>query len=165
MRRAIGYTSGAILASLIYVKWVMVSAPHEPSDPHGNLVFLITFSFFFWLVDGFALTLILMIIPWIIVVWAYRRLQWSGSIYFPIAGSLLLFVIACAATSIAPKPLWMDDQTFLHGALIATQRQGICFLASGLLFGASYWLLGERYMPLHKKEGFPETEVTSEPCE
>jgi hypothetical protein len=118
VRRAFGYASGAILASLIYVIWVIVSVPPEPSDGHGSLAFRLAFSFFFWLVDGFALTLLLMIIPWIIAVWAYRRLQWPGSVYFPIAGSLLLFVIACAATSIAPTPFWVEDQTFLQGALI-----------------------------------------------
>jgi hypothetical protein len=163
VRRAVGYVSGAILASLLYVIWVIVSALHEPSDGHGISVFLIEFSFFFWLVDGFALTLLLMIIPWFIIVWSYRRLQWSGGVYFPIAGSLVLFVIACAATSIAPKPLWIEDQTFLQGALIGAQRQGICFLASGLLFGASYWFLSERHIPRRKEQGSPESVVASDP--
>jgi hypothetical protein len=165
VKRAVGYASGAILASLLYVIWLIVSIPPEPSDVHGSLAFRITFSFFFWLVDGFALTLLVMIIPWIIVVWSYRRMQWSGRIYFPIAGSLLLFVIGCAATSIAPTPLWMEYQTFLQGALIAAQRQGICFFASGLVFGASYWLLGERHIPLHKKHGFPESVVAPDSSE
>jgi len=152
VKRVVGYMSGAILASLVYVAWLMVSITAEHSDAHGGLAFRVAFSLFFWLSSGFALSLLLMIVPWIVAVWAYRRLQLSGRMYFPVAGSLLLFIIACVATSIAPKPLFVEDQTFLQGALIAAQRQGICFLVSGLLFGASYWFLGERHISLPEKQ-------------
>jgi hypothetical protein len=61
----------------------------------------------------------------------------------PVVGAPLLFVIGCAAASISPKPLWIEDQTFLEGALIAVVRQGLSF--SGVVFGASYWFLSERH--------------------
>jgi hypothetical protein len=159
VRRVVAYASGAILASLAYMTWLIISARPGPSDTHGYLAVRVAFSLIFWLSGGFALALLPMIIPWIIVVWAYRRLQWSGGIYFPIAGSILLFIIACAATSIAPTPFWIDDQTLLKAALIAAQRQGISFLVSGLLFGISYWLLGEQHIPLPVKQGFHESGV------
>jgi hypothetical protein len=154
VRRVVGYTSGAMLASLIYVTWVLASAPAGPSDAHESLAFHVGLAFFFWLFGGFALTLFLMIVPWIIAVLAYRRLRWPGPIYFPVVGSIFSFVIGCVAASIATKPLWIEDQTLTEGALIAAQRQGICFLASGLLFGASYWFLGERHVSLNEKQEF-----------
>jgi hypothetical protein len=74
VRRVVGYTSGAILASLIYVTWVSASAPAGPSDAHESLAFHVGLAFFFWLFGGFTLTLLLMIVPWIIAVLAWPNL-------------------------------------------------------------------------------------------
>ena len=99
-------------------------------------------SIFF--LDGFLQALLLLILPWTAAVWLSRKFRWSAKLYFPAAGALLLFVIGCAAASISPKPLFIEDQTFLEGALIAAQRQGLCFLFSGAVFGAAYWFISER---------------------
>ncbi len=98
--------------------------------------------FFF---DGFLQALLLLILPWTAAVWVRRKFRWSDRLYFPAAGALLLFVIGCTAASISPKLLFIEDQTFLQGALIAAQRQGFCFVISGAAFGASYWFISKRW--------------------
>jgi hypothetical protein len=45
-----------------------------------------------------------------------------------------------------PKPFWIEDQTFLEGAMVAVERQGVCLLLSGIAVGACYWWL-ERRVP------------------
>jgi Catalase len=72
------------------------------------------------------------------------KTQWDGRIYFPAVGGLLVFTLGCAAASISPKPLFIEDQTFLEGAVITAQRQGPCLLISGIAFGACYWWLERR---------------------
>jgi len=106
---------------------------------------------FFWLTDGFALTLFLMIAPWSLAVSAYRKLRWFGGIYFPVLGAVIIFAFGCVTASISPKPFFVDDQTFLAGAVMAAERQGLCFLLAGIAFGASYWFFGERHIPSREK--------------
>jgi hypothetical protein len=145
VQRAVGYIVGGIVASLIYVGWLLVDTIRQP--PRGadtGLGFSVAFSVFFWLTGGFAVMLVLLVFPWGLAVWAHRKLRWLGGIYFPVVGALLVFVIGCAMTSISPKPVWMEDQTFLEGALIAAVRQGPSFVISGIAFGASYWFVSER---------------------
>jgi hypothetical protein len=126
---------------LIYINWfVFVNFV----DPHSSLGFRFGVASFFWLADGFAPTLLVMIIPWTLVVSAYRKLEWSGRIYFPGVGALMVFVLGCSSASLAPKPLFIEDRTFLQGALVAAERQGIVFLLAGLAFGTCYWFFGER---------------------
>ena len=64
--------------------------------------------------------------------------------YFTALGAVLTILFGCAASSLAPKPLFIEDQTFSEGFVIALQRQGIGFLSTGLLFGLTYWYLSER---------------------
>jgi hypothetical protein len=145
LKRATGYAAGAGLASLIYVTWIAANAIF--AGPDRLIGFSFGFAVLFWLVGGFALALILTIAPWAIAVWAHRKAQWPGEIYFPVAGALLVFTLGCAAISLAPTPFFVDDQTFLQGALIAAERQGICMLLAGAALGLSYWWLGERRIP------------------
>jgi len=144
-RRLVGYVAGAAFASLVYVAWLAVERlPGTKPDVGLSLVI----AFFFWLASGFALTLLLMIPPWAVAVWAYRRLQCHGELYFALIAAILTFVLGCTTASLAPKPLFIEDQTFLEGAVLAVERQGICFVIAGLVFGSSYWRLGERHIPI-----------------
>ena len=141
--RSVGYLLSAIAASLIYVCWLFT----EITSARANVarsVFDLGLSLVIWLTGGFSAALVLMVFPWIIAVSAYRRLRWSSRIYFPVVGAVLVFVIGCATTSVSPKPLWIEDQTFFEGARIAALRQGASFFVSGVVFGAVYWFLCER---------------------
>jgi hypothetical protein len=142
-RQMTGYAAGATLASLIFVGWFMWSEP----SPHGaplSFGFRIGFAAIWWLTEGFALTLILMIAPWGLAVSAYGKFRRFGAFYFAAVGALLVFTLGCATTVISWKPLFIEEQTFLEGAVMAAQRQGLGFLLAGIAFGVSYWLFGER---------------------
>lgn len=141
-RRVANYAVSAILASLIYVVWLTVSITFGGGETtHSGLLFGLGFASVFLFVGGFALALLLMIVPWAIAVWAQLKTRWDGRIYFTGVGALLVFTLGCTSAAISPKPLWIDDQTFLEGAVIAAQRQGLCLLFSGFAFGACYWWL------------------------
>jgi len=144
-RRVTRYAASAILASLIYVLWITVSATFSGvGAARPGLLFGFGFALVFLFVGGFALALLLMIVPWAIAVWAHLKTRWDGRLYFPGVGALLVFTLGCTTASIMPKPFWIDDQTFLEGAVIAAQREGICLLLSGIAFGACYWWLERR---------------------
>ena len=144
-RRVTGYAASAMLASLIYVVWLTLSAKFsEVGTARPSLLFGFGFALVFLFIGGFALALLLMIGPWAIAVWARLKTQWDNPIYFPVLGALLVFTLGCTTASILPKPLWVEDQTFLEGAVIAAQRQGVCLLLSGIAFGACYWWLERR---------------------
>ena len=83
---------------------------------------------------GVVAVLLLMIVPWTLAVSTYRKMHWSGRIYFPAVGAFLMFVLGCAVASVAPKPLFIEDQTFWEGVLTAAERQGLAFIVTGLAF-------------------------------
>jgi hypothetical protein len=141
-----GYATGAIAASLIYVGYI-ISATDKIGTTRLGFDSRLTFAILFLVAGGFAATLLVTIVPWILAVSAYRKLRWFGQLYFPGVGALVLFVLGCTSASLAPKPLFVEDQTFLQGAAIAAQREGIGFLLAGLAFGACYWFFGERQIP------------------
>ena len=144
-RRVAGYAVSAMLASLIYVVWLTVSITFGGVGiTHPGLIFGFEFALVFLFVGGFALELLLMIVPWAIAVWTHLMTRWDGRIYFPGVGALLVFTLGCTTASLLPKPFWIEDQTFLEGAVIAAERQGVCLLLSGIAFGACYWWLERR---------------------
>lgn len=144
----IGYLASFLSASLFYLVWFSV----ETRTPGSNVgvLFEIGLAIFFWLFAGMAAALVFIAVPWCLAVMLHDRIKCAGLVYFSCIGAALTIVIACATSSLAPKPLFIEDQTFLQGFIIAIQRQGICFLLSGLLFGATFWFVSERrrYSPL-----------------
>ena len=149
-RRVAAYGGSAILASLIYVVWLTVSVRFGEGT-HPGLTFALEFAFLFLFAGGFALALILMIIPWAFAVWVQLKTRLDSRIYFLVVGALLVFILGCTAGSISPKPFWIDDQTFLTGAVITAQRQGVCLLLSGIAFGACYGWLERRIHPRSRR--------------
>jgi hypothetical protein len=144
-RRAAAYAASALLASLVYVVWLVVSIKFGSGEStHSGLLFGFGFAFIFWLTGGFALALVLMILPWAAAVWAQLKTRWDGRFYFPLVGALLVFTLGCAAGSIMPKPFFVDQQTFLEGAAITAQREGLCMVVCGIAFGTCYWWLDRR---------------------
>lgn len=143
----IGYAWGAAVGSLTYVALDALLLMHSGTS-QTSLGFNLAFISFFLLPTDFAPALLLMILPWRFAVSVYRKVRLPGQLYFPGVGALLVFVLGCTTASLAPKPLFVEDQTFLQGAAIAAERQGIAFLLAGLAFGACYWFFGERQSQL-----------------
>ena len=140
--RLVGYLASVVSASLFYVIWFVVSdmAP----DKHVSLIFNVGLAFFFWLFEGMAAAFVLMAFPWYLAVRWQDRLQRFGLMYFPVIGAATLLVLGCATASLSPKPLFIEDQTFVEGFMVAVQRQGICLLLTGFVFGLTFWLVSER---------------------
>jgi hypothetical protein len=136
------YAISAMFASAIYIVWLTVSITIGGwGTDRPNVLFEIASAAFFWFAGGFALALVLTIVPWSIAVWAHSKTQWNGRIYFPGVGAFLVFTLGCMTSSVSWKPLWIEDQTFLEGVLITAQRQGVCLIFCGITFGACYcWL-------------------------
>jgi len=148
--RPVGYLASVVSASFFYVVWIVVSS--EPNGtPSGDVtvLFQIGIAFFFWLFGGMAAAFLLMAFPWYLVVRWHDRLQRFGLVYFSLIGAATLLAIGCSTSSLSPKPLFIEDQTFIEGFMIAVQRQGICLLLTGFVFGLTFWLISER--PRHPR--------------
>jgi hypothetical protein len=86
---------------------------------------------------------VLMVFPWYLTVAWHDRLQRFGLMYFSLIGAAITIAIGGGTASLAPKPLFVDDQTFIQGFMIAVQRQGVCLLLTGFVFGLTFWLVSE----------------------
>ncbi len=129
-RRVEAYAVAAIAASLVYIVWLAVmsaiveSRSANPESLLKRLEFGFGFALFFWLISGFAAAMFAMTVPWAIAVWARVKLGWDGKIYFPVVGTAMVFVVACVTSGLAPRPFFVDEETFMAGALITAERQG-----------------------------------------
>ena len=137
--RMVGYLASFSSASLFYLVWLAVQ--NRTSASHVTVRFQIGFALFCWIFGGMAAALVLMAFPWYLAVVWHGRLQRSGLMYFSLIGAATTTVIGCATASLAPKPLFIEDQTFLEGFMIAIQRQGICLMFTGLVFGLTFWFV------------------------
>jgi len=124
------------------VGWFTIQNRTSGSDV--TVLFQITVAIFFWLFGGVAAALVLLALPWYLAVVWHKRLKHTGLAYFSILGAAVTTIIGCATSTLAPKPLFIEDQTFLQGFIIALQRQGVCLLLTGLLFGVTFWYVSER---------------------
>jgi hypothetical protein len=140
--RLIGYLASFISASFFYLVWFIIET--GPSRGGVTVLFTIGIGVFFWLFEGMAPALVLMVVPWYLAVIWHDRLRRFGLMYFSVVGAALTLALGCAASSLAPKPLFIEDQTFFEGFVIAAQRQGLCMLFTGLVFGFTFWLVSER---------------------
>lgn len=140
--RLLGYLASFSIASLFYVVWFAIESRASGGDV--SVLFHVGLAIFFWFFEGIAAALVLMALPWYLAVVQHNRLQVSGLIYFSVMGGAATTVLGCVTSSLAPKPLFIEDQTFLQGFMIALERQGICLLLTGLLFGVTFWFVSER---------------------
>ena len=143
--RLVGYVASLICASLFYMVWfaIVVGQINPKGDP-VSLRFQFGFAFFFWLFSGMGAALVLLALPWFLAVLCHDRMKSSGRIYFPLIGAACTLAIGCVTASLSPKPFFVEDQTFFQGFVIALQREGICFLLTGFIFGLTFWLVSER---------------------
>jgi len=140
--RLVGYLVSVASASLFYVVWLAVQT--RTPGRHVPALFNVGFAFFFWLFGGMGVAFVVMALPWYLAVVWHDRLQRFGLIYFSVIGAAITILIGCGTSSLAPKPLFVEDQTFLGGCMIAVQRQGVCLLFTGFVFGLTFWLVSER---------------------
>lgn len=140
--RLVGYLASVTSASLFYMVWLVV----QNRTPGGRETFLfnIGFAFFFWLVGGMGAAFVLIAFPWYLAVVWHDRLQRFGLMYFSLIGAAITIAMGCGTSALFPKPLFVEDQTFLAGFMITAQRQGICLLLTGFVFGLTFWLVSER---------------------
>ena len=151
LKRSLGYIVSAFFASLFYVAWIFCEVLRSSRDAHEHFMVVFSASILFLLLGGFGLVFLPLILPWIFAVSAFSKAKCSGKLYFTLVGAILIFVIGCLMSSLTPKPLFMEDQTFFEGVLIAVKREGICFALAGSVFGASYWFLCERHVVAARK--------------
>jgi hypothetical protein len=142
--RLIGYLASVASASLFYVVCFVVTVKLREHPTRVSVLFEIGIAFFFLLFGGMGAAFVLMAFPWYLSVRLYDRLQRFGFLYFCLIGAATTLVIACSTSSLSPKPLFIEDQTFLEGFIIAIERQGVCLLATGVVFGLTFWLVSER---------------------
>ena len=140
--RVAGYALCALAAWVFYVGWIVfatarLSGPSSLSTSIFAAVFLCVFG-------GFSAALILMTLVWILVVWIHCKVRLPGATYFVCAGTLLMVLIGCVSSSLSPKPLFVQNQTFFEGVLIALERQGVCLALAGTVIGSGYWFFAER---------------------
>ena len=81
----------------------------------------------------------LMFLPWLAALRACRRLAIPGAAFHASVGAAATLLVGCATASLAPKPLFVEDQTFLEGAMVAAERQGLVLLAAGAALGLTSW--------------------------
>jgi len=130
---------------VFYIAWLVVSLGFgRPWDLH-SVLFDLGFAVFFWFFNGMAAALALMVLLWYVVVRCSARLQRFGLLYFSVSGAVTILAVSCATSSLSPKPLFVDDQSFLEGFMITAQRQGIPLLLTGFVFGLTFWLVSERF--------------------
>ena len=144
-RRIVGYMSGAAAATLIYVVWDAV-AMHMSVAPSGrpSFKFEIGAAIFFAVFAGLGAAILLIAPLWLLVTLLSNLLPRLQALYFSAMGAVLVFLAGCAMSSLAPKPLFIEDQTFFEGFRIAVERQGLVFFFAGAVLGSVYWLVSER---------------------
>lgn len=136
-----GYALSSAVAWVFYLSWIADAAEvGGPASLQSRLFAALILCVF----GGFSAALVLMILPWALIVWIHRKVQWFGAPYFGCAGALLMVSMGCAASSVSPKPLFIEDQTFIEGVLIAFERQGVCLALAGTIIGLGYWFLAEK---------------------
>ena len=149
VNRMVGYLASVTSASLFYVVWFVVSfEQNRTPDGHVTVLFKIGLALFFWFFEGMCAAFVLMAFPWYLAVVWHDRVQRFGLVYFSMIGAAITIAVGCGTSSLSPKPLFIEDQTFLEGFTIAVQRQGICLLLTGFVFGLTFWLVSERLRPL-----------------
>ena len=145
VNRMVGYLASVTSASLFYVVWFVVSfEQNRTPDGHVTVLFKIGLALFFWFFEGMCAAFVLMAFPWYLAVVWHDRVQRFGLMYFSLIGAAITIAVGCGTSSLSPKPLFIEDQTFLEGFMIAVQRQGICLLLTGFVFGLTFWLVSER---------------------
>jgi hypothetical protein len=124
--RLVGYLASVVSASLFYmVSFVIADELFVPYGKDTGALFKISLALTFFLVYGPCAAFVLMVLPWYLALLWHDRLRF-GLMYFSMVGTVTTLAVCCATSSLAPKMLFVEDQTFLQGFMVAVERQGIC---------------------------------------
>jgi len=86
--------------------------------------------------------LIILSLPWSIAVRVYRKNPSCGIAYFPFVGSLTMLILCSALYARAIQTFSLAPPYF-ECLVSAIQKQGACFICSGIVFGLTYQGLTE----------------------
>lgn len=145
--RAAGYAISMAVAWLVYIGGIAAEIP-GPGSVAQRLLAASIFS----LIGGFAAALALMAPSWILSMWIYLRFRLSGPVFFIVTATILMVILGCISSSLSWKPLFIEDQTFLEGFVIALKRQGMILAAAGAAAGLGYWHLAEKFIKCPRRD-------------
>ena len=117
--RFLGYVVSSLFAFLFYVAWIFCDLSLSGRGAHEQFVGTLGGLIWFALFGGFGVVFLALILPWAVAVSVRPKARWSGRIYFTFVGAVLVFVLGCVISSLMPKPLFIEDQTFFEGVIIA----------------------------------------------
>jgi len=159
-RSVFAYIAAVVAASAIFVVWFCVRNAFTDAAYHINVSakFQLGLALVFLVVNGFLPALILMALPWAMLVAWLNFLKCTFWPHFSLLAAVLLALLACATTSLAPEPLFIETQTFTQAYVTAIARQGPCFFVAGAGFGLVYW------MAVRRREKPPRGGATRQEC-
>jgi len=139
------YITYATLTLIIYFVPQMRGLGIGSGDVHS----IVSVGSFFLAFDAFHWALIVLAAPWTFLVYFFGKLRTSGLIYFIVGGLLGTLLLGTVFSALGPKPLWIENQTFVEAFLIAVDRQGAIMAISGVVLGGTYWIWGESKVAGH----------------
>jgi len=146
-RRLKAYLAAVAASSCVFAAELTLSElhlGHYPSKFGGvDLLFLLQANALLLAATIFA-TSVLMFAPWLAVICIGCKMRWSGPRFFAASGSTSAVTVGCAASFLMPKPLFIEDRTFLKELIIFAERLGPMLFVAGLIGGLTYWLVAER---------------------
>jgi len=114
--RFLGYVVSSLFAFLFSVAWIFCELSLSGRGAHEQFVGTLGVLIWFALFGGFGVVFLALILPWAVAVSARPKARWSGRLYFTFVGAILVFVLGCLISSLMPKPLFIEDQTFFEGS-------------------------------------------------
>ncbi len=139
--RFAGYLTAAAAGSLVYtIGGLIVMVVITPGH---SLLSTMKFALAAWL-GVFFIAVVSMFLPWRLAVLVSRLFNCAGISYFIGTAAAASLVVGCVISSLFPKPLFVEDQTFFEGVRIAAERQGWLLLLTGVAGGLTYWFVSER---------------------
>lgn len=144
-----GYLCSAAVASLFYMAWTTVFYRLNTTTDKMSVFYhtfndTIGFVFFQWLVGGFLMSMIFLIIPWIVAVKICRRLRMETLLPYTMIALLLSFPLNLLLSMTPFSIVALPYQPFSSRIILALRYQGLCYLIAGLIFGVIYWFLSVR---------------------
>ena len=138
-----GYFAAVIAATLSYLVWIAAEDLLINPKQQVNLLSILLIVMIVELFSILAVA-VSMLVPWGLAIWGSTQHSRPGGVHFALAGASAAFILGCVASSLSPKPLFVEDQSFARGLEIAAQREGLGLFFSGLFGGLIYWSVSER---------------------
>jgi len=137
------YLVAFLATSLFVLVWNFVVLSFDRQDdavfsPGNRLGFAVIIYF----ATGFFPGLILLSLPWSFAVRLYRQNWTYGIMYFPLVASFTLLLVCSALYARAIQAMSLAPP-YAECLVSAVEKQGSCFICSGIVFGLIYRALAE----------------------